>query len=72
MLKRPSCISYCAGAWTGVCVRRAWMIASVGACVSVRMGFASSTTCMVDALSVGMRSDPSELPEDVQPIEKFV
>ena len=34
------------------------MIASVGVCV--RMGFASSTACMMDALSVGMRSDPSE------------
>ena len=30
------------------------MIASVGVCVSVRMGFASSTACKVDALSVGM------------------
>ena len=48
------------------------MIASVGVSVSVRMGVASSTACMVDALSVGMRSDPSELPEDVRPIEKFV
>ena len=41
-------------------------------CLSVRMGFASSTACMVDALSVGMRSDPSELPEEVRPIEKLV
>ena len=43
-----------------------------GLCLSVQMGFASSTACMVDVLSVGMRSDPSELPEDVQPVEKFV
>ena len=72
MLRRPSCVSYCAGACTGVCLHGAWMIASVGVCVSVRMGFASSTACMVDALSVGMRSDPPELPEEVLPIEKFV
>ena len=70
MLRRPSCVSYCGGAWTGVCLRGAWMIASVGVCVS-GMGFASSTTCMMDVLS-GMRSDPSELPEEVQPIENFV
>ena len=72
MLRRPSCVSYCAGAWTGVCLHGAWMIVSVGVCVSVRMGLASSTACMMDALSVGMRSDPSELPEDVQPFEKIV
>ena len=65
-------MSYCAGAWTGICLRGAWMIPSVGVCVSVRMGCASSTVCMVDALSVGMRSDPSELPEEVWPIEKCV
>ena len=63
---------YCTGAWTGVCLRGAWMIASVGVCVSVQMGCASSTAGMVDVLSVGMRSDPSELPDEVQPIEKFV
>ena len=72
MLRRPSCVSHCAGAWTGVCLRGAWMIASVGVCVSVRMGVAFSTARMVDALSVGMRSDPSELPEEVRPIAKFV
>ena len=44
----------------------------IGWCVSVQMGFASSIACMMDALSVGMRSDQSELPEEVQPIEKFV
>ena len=72
MLRRPSCVSYCAGAWTVVCLHGAWMITSVVVCVSVRMRFASSTACMVDALSVGMRSDPPELPEEVRPIEKFV
>ena len=72
MLRRPSCVSYCAGVWTGVCLRGAWLIASVVVCVSVRMGFASSTACMMDALSVGMRSDPSELPKEVRPIEKVV
>ena len=81
MLRRPSCVSYCAGAWTGVCLRGAWtgvclrgawMMASVGVCVSVQMGFASSTACMMDGLSIGMRSDPSALPEEVRPIEKFV
>ena len=36
------------------------MIASVGVCISVRMGFASSTACVMDALSVGVRSDPSQ------------
>ena len=56
MLRRPPRVLSCAGAWTGVCVRGAWMIASVGVCVSVRMGFASSIACMMDALSVGMRS----------------
>ena len=54
MLRRPPCVSNCTRAWTGVCLRGAWMIASVG------------------ALSVGMRSDPSELPKEVRPIEKFV
>ena len=72
MLRRPSCVSYCVGAWTGVCLHGACVIPSVGVCVSVRMGCASSTARMVDALSDGMRSDPSELPEEVRPIEKFV
>ena len=34
MLRRPSCVSCYAGAWTGVCLRGAWMIASVGVGVS--------------------------------------
>ena len=72
MLRRSSCVSYCAGAWTGVCLCGAWMIASVGVCVSVRMGSASSTACMMDALTVGMKSDPPQLPEELRPIEKFV
>ena len=50
-----------------------WCLADcLGWCVSVRMGFASSTACMMDALSVGMRSDPSELPEEMRPTKKFV
>ena len=65
MLRRPSCVSYCDDAWTGVCLRGAWMIASVGVCVSVQIA------CKVDALPVGM-NDPSELSEEVRPIEKFV
>ena len=68
---RPSCVLYCA-AWTGVCLRGTWIIASVSVCFSIRMGFASATEQMVDALSVGMRGDPSKLPEEVQPIENFV
>ena len=41
------------------------MIASGDVCVSVRMGFASSTACMIDALSVGLRSDPPETNNDL-------
>ena len=47
----PSCVSYCAGAWTGVCLCGAWMIASFGLCVSHSEW----------DLPVGMISDPSEL-----------
>ena len=43
-----------------MCVRGACMIASAGVCVSVRMGFASLTACPFDALSVRMKSGPSE------------
>ena len=46
----------------------------LGLCLylSVRMGFVSLTACKVDAISVGMSSDKSELPEDEHPIEQFV
>ena len=54
---RPSCVSYCTVAWTGVCLRGAWMIASVGVlCLSPNE---ICLLCTMDALSVGMRSDPT-------------
>ena len=51
---RPSCVSYCTVAWTGVCLRGAWMIASVGVCVSVRMRFVSSVWWMLCLLEWGV------------------
>ena len=65
-------MSYCAGVWTGVCLHGAWMIGSVRVCVSVRLGFASGTSCIVDALFVAMQSNPSKMPAEMRPIEKFV
>ena len=54
-------LCWCMECWflCGAC-----MIASASVCVSVRIGFASSTECMMDA--------PSELPKEVRPFEKFV
>ena len=64
-------MSYCAGVWTGVCLRGAWMVALVSS-VSRSEWDLPSQQHLVDALPGGMRTGPFELPEEVQPIEKFV
>ena len=49
------------------------MIVSVGVCVSQsELHLPPQQHVMMDVLSVGMRSDPSEQPEYVQPIDKIV